>query len=206
VILSDRTIESLLSTGGLKIHPIDEKSIQPASVDCRLGNDFLVVDGNHMDVITMRDEIRYRRIEADEITLPAHSFLLATTREYVELPDDLTAFVEGRSSIGRMGLFIQNAGWVDPGFRGRITLELYNANALPIRLESGRRICQLVFCRMDGKARRPYAGKYQDQSMAEGSRVFRDEDAAGSGSAAGPGNSAAPTPAAPPRSAAGPRG
>jgi dCTP deaminase len=98
------------------------------------------------------------------------------TREFIRLPANITAFVEGRSSIGRIGLFIQNAGWVDPGFEGTITLELYNANRLPIRLTSGRRICQIVFARMDGPASRPYAGKYQHQMDAVGSRVFQERD------------------------------
>jgi dCTP deaminase len=96
--------------------------------------------------------------------------------EYVRLPHNLTAFVEGRSSIGRIGLFIQNAGWVDPGFEGQITLELYNANSLPIRLEAGRRICQLVFCRMDQAADAPYQGKYQGQRNATGSQVSKDRE------------------------------
>jgi len=96
--------------------------------------------------------------------------------EYVRLPNNLTAFVEGRSSIGRIGLFIQNAGWVDPGFEGRITLELYNASSLPIMLQAGRRICQLVFCSMDREAEKPYAGKYQGQKKAVGSRVYLDQD------------------------------
>jgi dCTP deaminase len=86
----------------------------------------------------------------------------------------MTAFVEGRSSVGRMGLFIQNAGWVDPGFKGEITLELYNANSLPIRLEAGRRICQLVLCSMDKPALKPYSGKYQGQMKSTGSRVYLD--------------------------------
>jgi len=101
---------------------------------------------------------------------------LAVTRETIRLPDNITAFVEGRSSIGRIGLFIQNAGWVDPGFMGTITLELYNANRLPIRLTSGRRICQIVFAFMDGPADSPYRGKYQNQRDAVGSRVFLDRD------------------------------
>jgi dCTP deaminase len=75
-----------------------------------------------------------------------------------------------------MGLFIQNAGWVDPGFEGEITLELYNANRLPIRLEKGRRICQLVFAQMDDIALNPYQGKYQGQRKAMGSRIFMDEE------------------------------
>ena len=81
-----------------------------------------------------------------------------------------------RSSIGRIGLFIQNAGWVDPGFKGQITLELYNANSLPIRLRVGRRICQLVFCKMDQQAKNPYDGKYQGQRFSTGSRVFMDSE------------------------------
>lgn len=176
MILSDKTIQTYLSEGKLVIDPIEENSIQPASVDCTLGDDFLLIDENSMGVLTMREEIKYRTIKANEITLPPHSFLLATTREEVALPDDLTAFVEGRSSIGRMGLFIQNAGWVDPGFKGRITLELYNANSLPIKLEAGRRICQLVFCKMSSPASQPYQGKYQGQNSTVGSRVFQDLD------------------------------
>jgi dCTP deaminase len=78
-----------------------------------------------------------------------------------------------------MGLFIQNAGWVDAGFEGRITLELYNANSAPIKLESGRRICQLVFCKMDQPAMRPYQGKYQKQTESVGSRVFKDTEVNG---------------------------
>ena len=125
--------------------------------------------------ITFDKEISYREITGSHITIPAHSFLLATTMEYIKLPNGLTAFVEGRSSVGRMGLFIQNAGWVDAGFEGRITLELYNANSLPIRLDAGRRVCQLVFCQMDQPASVPYQGKYQGQLQSVGSRIFRIE-------------------------------
>lgn len=96
--------------------------------------------------------------------------------EYFSLPDDLTAFVEGRSSLGRMGLFIQNAGWVDPGFEGEITLELFNANRCAIELHTGRRVGQLVFAQMDAPAQRPYRGKYQGQRGATGSRVFKDRE------------------------------
>ena len=84
--------------------------------------------------------------------------------------------VEGRSSLGRLGLFIQNAGWVDPGFHGEITLELFNANRCAIKLQAGRRIGQLVFARMDRAAQNPYRGKYQGQRGATGSRVFLDEE------------------------------
>lgn len=176
MILSDKTLKSLLKSGELVVSPIDEKSIQPASIDCRLGDHFLVIEDNHMHVITLGEEIKYREIEGDSITIPPHSFILATTQEYIKMPNNLTAFVEGRSSIGRIGLFIQNAGWVDPGFEGRITLELYNASSLPIKLESGKRICQLVFCKMDSAADKPYEGKYQRQQRTVGSRIFQDTD------------------------------
>lgn len=176
MILSDKTLKGMIATGELVVTPIDEKSIQPASIDCRLGDHFLLVEDNQMDIITLDAEIKYREITSDSITIPPHSFLLATTQEYVEVPNNLTAFVEGRSSIGRIGLFIQNAGWVDPGFKGRITLELYNAGSLPIKLQAGKRICQLVFCSMDQSAENPYMGKYQGQKVTVGSRVFQDKD------------------------------
>lgn len=174
MILSDKTLKAMLANGSLVVDPITEESIQPASIDCRLGDHYLLIEDTHMDILTLDTEIKYREIEADSITIPPHTFLLATIAEYVKLPNDLTAFVEGRSSIGRIGLFIQNAGWVDPGFEGRITLELYNANSLPIKLQKGRRICQLVFAKMDQAAENPYRGKYQGQEKSVGSRVFLD--------------------------------
>lgn len=165
----------MIKEGSLVVDPLSDESIQPASIDCRLGDHFLLVEDTAMDIITLDSEIHYREIEGDSITIPPHSFLLATTKEYVKLPNSLTAFVEGRSSIGRIGLFIQNAGWVDPGFEGRITLELYNANSLPIKLQKNRRVCQLVFCTMDQGADRPYEGKYQGQKKSVGSRVYMDK-------------------------------
>ena len=176
MILSDKSLKQFLSDKTLVIDPLDESQIQPASIDCTLGTHFLTVATNHMDCIRMDAEIKYEEIVAEHITIPANSFLLATTSEYIEVPNHLTAFVEGRSSVGRMGLFIQNAGWVDAGFKGRITLELYNANQLPIKLFSGRRICQLVFCEMDQAAEKPYRGKYYGQKQSVGSRIFLDKD------------------------------
>lgn len=176
MILSDLTLKKMIQSRELVVEPLTEESVQPASVDCRLGNHFLVVEDFNMKTIDLDSEIIYREYEGETITLPPHSFLLATTMEWVKLPNDLTAFVEGRSSIGRLGLFIQNAGWVDPGFEGNITLELYNANSLPIQLHAGRRICQLVFCKMDQAAANPYRGKYQGQRRSVGSRVFRDKE------------------------------
>ena len=177
MILSDKKLTEMIESKELIVDPLSEEAIQPASIDCRLGNSFLVVENINRPSLRLDSEIEYREIESDTITIAPHSFLLATTMEYIELPDNLTSFVEGRSSIGRIGLFIQNAGWVDPGFKGNITLELYNANSLPIELKAGRRICQLVFCQMDQTAENPYRGKYQGQRRATGSRVFKDSEA-----------------------------
>ena len=156
MILSDTTLKKMLESGELLVDPITPEQIQPASIDLRLSDHFLKVNENTLEVIRLDSELKYEELNQSEIVIPPHSFLLATTREYIRLPNDLTAFVEGRSSIGRIGLFIQNAGWVDPGFEGNITLELYNANRLPIRLQEGRRICQLVSPRMDQVAERPF--------------------------------------------------
>ena len=179
MILSDQTILRMLEEKSLAIEPLEPRQIQPASVDVRLGNTFSVVEDSSTGIITLDREIRYKTIRTDRYLLLPGQFVLATTMEYISLPNDLTAFVEGRSSLGRMGLFIQNAGWVDPGFRGEITLELYNANRCAIELTAGRRVGQLVFARMDAPALRPYDGKYQGQRGATGSRVYLDEEERG---------------------------
>ena len=165
MILSDKTIKRMLDEKSLVVEPLEQNQIQPASVDIRLGDTFSVVEDSSSGIITMDRQIQYKT-----------QFVLATTMEYISLPDNLTAFVEGRSSLGRMGLFIQNAGWVDPGFQGEITLELFNANRCAIELTSGRRVGQLVFARMDASAIQPYNGKYQGQRGATGSRVFLDAE------------------------------
>lgn len=176
MILSDKTILEMIEEGTLKISPIEDCQVQPASVDIRLGNTFSIVEDSPSGIITLENEIKYKTITTDTYILLPNQFVLATTMEYFDLPNDLTAFVEGRSSLGRMGLFIQNAGWVDPGFKGEITLELYNANRCAIELKAGRRVGQLVFAKMDDEALNPYNGKYQGQTGATGSRVFMDKE------------------------------
>ena len=114
MILSDRTLFKMLEEGTLSITPLDKEQVQPASVDIRLGDTFSIVEDLSTGIITLKDEVRYKTINTDTYILLPGQFVLATTMEYVSLPDNLTAFVEGRSSLGRLGLFIQNAGWVDP--------------------------------------------------------------------------------------------
>lgn len=176
MILSDKTLMKMLEEKTLIVEPIEKEQIQPASIDIRLGNTFSIVEDTSTGIINLENEIKYKTITSDSYILLPNQFVLATTMEYFDLPDDLTAFVEGRSSLGRMGLFIQNAGWVDPGFKGEITLELYNANRCAIELKAGRRVGQLVFAKMDETALNPYNGKYQGQRGATGSRVFMDKE------------------------------
>ncbi len=176
LILSDKTIAAMLQDKRLVITPLEKAQIQPASVDIRLGNTFGIVEDSPEGIITMDSKIAYKTLTTDRYVLLPGQFVLATTMEYVALPDNLTAFVEGRSSLGRMGLFIQNAGWVDPGFEGEITLELFNANKCAIELRAGRRVGQLVFAEMDEAALNPYNGKYQGQKGATGSKVYMDTE------------------------------
>lgn len=176
MILSDKSIKKILQDKTLVITPLEESQIQPASVDIRLGDTFSIVEDSPSGMINLDVKTEYKTIKTDKYVLLPGQFVLATTVEYFELPDDLTAFVEGRSSLGRIGLFIQNAGWVDPGFKGEITLELFNANRCAIELTAGKRVGQLVFAKMDEKAQNPYRGKYQGQRGATGSKVFMDAE------------------------------
>ncbi|MEX2016251.1 MAG: dCTP deaminase [Candidatus Hydrogenedentales bacterium] len=175
MILSDGTIRRLIEKGDLSIDPWNPAQLEPASVDLRLGNTFLTPKAT-VGICSMSHPPEYDTVTAEEFIVPTRGFVLATTLEVVRLPNYLTAFVEGRSSVGRLGLFIQNAGWVDPGFEGAITLELYNANSAPVRIEAGRRICQLVIAQADAPVERPYQGKYQGQRVTTGSRIHMDSE------------------------------
>lgn len=174
MILSDSEIKQVLKEKSLLIDPIEENQIQPASVDIRLGDSFCMLNDCKSGIINTREKPEYINITREKIILFPGQFILGTTMEYIKLPDSLTAFVEGRSSLGRLGIFVQNAGWVDPGFEGEITLELFNASRFSIELHSGDRIAQLVFAKMERSADKPYGGKYNGQRGATGSRVFMD--------------------------------
>lgn len=179
MVLSDGTIEMMIKRKTIIYRSKRPPAIQPASLDLRLGNYFLDININHTPVIDMQKEIKYRETyieDSDFYMLMPGEFVLAHTDEYIGLPTDICAKVDGRSSIGRQGLFIQNAGFVDPNFEGQITLELYNANKVPIKLRPGHRICQLVFYRMDLPANNPYQGKYQGQTKAQGSLKHLDQE------------------------------
>ncbi|MFT5171293.1 MAG: dCTP deaminase, partial [Candidatus Marinamargulisbacteria bacterium] len=104
MILSDITLNEMIEKETLTVSPLAKDAIQPGSIDCRLGSHYLVIDDNTNGIISMKKSLKYREINGDSIIIAPHSFILATTMEYVKLPKYLSAFVEGRSSIGRMGL------------------------------------------------------------------------------------------------------
>ena len=187
-ILSDKTIKEYLKEGKIVIDPLkDEQQIQPSSVDMRLGDEFKVFKVIRKPYIDPKDEediAEYMESstvpEGEAFIIHPNEFALATTQEYVKVPDDLVARVEGRSSMGRLGVTMHvTAGYVDPGFEGRITLEISNIGAMPVALYPGQRVCQLVFETMTTPAELPYGhpkrnSNYMKQLKPESSRVKLD--------------------------------
>lgn len=185
MILSDGSIRALVESGRLVLEPITPDQIQPASVDVRLGPRFLVFR-NHtvsaIDPFEMPSDLMQPVDVAQDTPFILHpgEFVLGSTVERVGMPDDLVARVEGKSSLGRVGLLIHaTAGFVDPGFSGQITLELSNVSPLPVKLWPGMRIGQLSFHTLDRPSERPYGhpelgSKYIDQEGPVGSRYSRN--------------------------------
>ena len=185
MVLSDRSIAEALASGRLLIEPIAETALQPASVDIRLDREFRVFR-NHRDAyIDVREPVQslteLESIEDDEpFVLHPGEFVLGSTLERVRLPDDLVARVEGKSSLGRLGLLVHaTAGYVDPGWDGHLTMELSNVSNLPIRLYYGMKIGQLSFLQLTTPADRPYGSpelrsKYQGQTGPTASRGYAD--------------------------------
>lgn len=175
MILSDKTLRSQILKGKL-VKNVNLHNIQPSSVDITLSNSFAKMRKTGK-TYELKDELPYETFEdVDYVVIHPHEFILATTEEHFVFPDDVCGFVEGRSSIGRLGLFIQNAGWIDAGFEGEITLELYNASENTYILRAGQRVGQVVFAKMDDYAEHPYRGKYQGQTGATPSRISEDEN------------------------------
>jgi dCTP deaminase len=161
-VLSDGTIRALVEAGHIRIEPWDPGMVQPASVDLRLGNSFRVFHNHRITAVDLRDppsELTEPVIVEDDGTFVIHpgEFCLGRTAEWVELPDDVVARIEGKSSLGRLGLVVHaTAGFCDPGWRGTLTLELANFNSVPIILRPGLPIAQLSFMALDRPAERPY--------------------------------------------------
>jgi len=176
-MLSDHDIKEALASGHLIIKPsIPDNAIQPASIDLHLGDSFWVFppsDEIFDPFNPIADNIAQREpIISQEFDIQPNQFVLATTTEYVKLDETLVARIEGKSSLGRLGLFVHiTAGFIDPGFGGTITLELLNVSGRPLRLHAGMKIAQLSIQELISPADRPYGhpelgSKYQGQSVA----------------------------------------
>ena len=187
-ILSDKTIKEYITDKKLVIDPLlDEKQIQPSSVDMRLGEEFKVFKVIRKAYIDPKDEENLSSYmesttvkKGDAFIIHPNEFALATTLEYVKIPDNLVARVEGRSSMGRLGVTMHvTAGFIDPGFEGNITLEISNIGAMPVALYPGQRVCQIVFETMTTPSEKPYGhpdrnSKYMGQTSPESSRIKLD--------------------------------
>jgi dCTP deaminase len=196
-VLSDGTILELVDQGRIRIDPWDPSLVQPASVDLRLGDSFRVFHNHRASAIDLRqppDNLTEEVLVSPEESFVIHpgEFCLGRTLEWVELPGDIVARIEGKSSLGRLGLIVHaTAGFCDPGWRGTLTLELNNLTRVPIKLYPGLLIAQLSFMALDRPALRPYGSPelgshYQGQQAATESRYegVRDGGAAGAGSSA----------------------
>lgn len=185
MLLSDRDIRSELDSGRIGLDPLDLGMVQPSSVDVRLDRFFRLFDNHkyqHIDPALDQPELtRLVEVEADEaFVLHPGEFVLGATFEMVSLPDDVAARLEGKSSLGRLGLLTHStAGFIDPGFSGHVTLELSNVATLPITLWPGMKIGQLCFFRLSSPAEHPYGSekygsRYQGQRGPTASRSFQN--------------------------------
>src|SRR5437868_2718145 len=189
MVLSDRTIARLLEEGRIEIEPYDAELLQPSSVDVRVDRFFRVFHNNRYPYINVKEEQEEltELVEVDGETpfiLHPGEFVLGSTLERVRLPDDLVARLEGKSSLGRLGLLIHStAGFIDPGWDGHVTLELSNVANLPITIYYGMKIGQLSFVQLTEPAETPYGAdglgsKYQGQQGPTPSRYYKNFEAA----------------------------
>ena len=187
MILSDRTVREQLAAGRIAIEPFDDSLIQPSSIDVRISNLFRVFRNHTTGIIDVKRDMTslLELIEMPEdgsepFMLHPGEFALGSTMERIALPDDLVARIEGKSSLGRLGLLIHStAGFIDPAWDGHITLELSNVNTIPITLYAGMRIGQLSFFPLSSPAEHPYGSpelgsSYQGQTGPTPSRYRLD--------------------------------
>lgn len=192
MILADHEIKTLLKAETIGLESPDQKfwqNIGPSSLDLRLGQHFKIYEHTRFACLDPADPTTFENCarivtlknNQESFIIQPHDFVLGVTLEKIRLPADLVARVEGRSSLGRLGIIIHStAGFVDPGFAGTITLEITNINRLPVALYPEMRVCQLAFEKMQSPARVPYAAKktqkYQNQVFPEISRITRDPE------------------------------
>ncbi len=184
-VLSDRTIRDELKKGQIVIDPFDDSAVQPASVDLRLNDSFRVFRGTSRPFIDVRQPVDdltelIQIAEEEPFIIQPGTFFLGSTLETITLPDDIVGRVDGKSSLGRLGLLVHaTAGYIDPGWTGTLTLELSNQSQMPIALYLGMRIAQISFQRLSTAVDRPYGSpelgsKYQGQTGPTPSRISEE--------------------------------
>jgi dCTP deaminase len=188
MLLSDKDIKKYIKSRKIKIKPKPnfEKQLGPASLDIRLGYEFLVFNYSQKTYVDPKNPETFKNLTTfiklkknENFVLQPRQFVLASTLEEIELPDDIAAKIEGRSSWGRLGLIVHStAGYIDPGFKGKLTLELNNIGMLPILLYPEVKICQLAFELLSSPAEVPYykrkSSKYFGDKKVQGSKIYKD--------------------------------
>ena len=183
MLLSDKDIRAQIEAGRIGLEPLDMALIQPSSMDVRLDRFFRLFDNHKYPFIDPREQqddlTRFVEVDKDEaFILHPGEFVLGSTFEFVSLPNDIAARLEGKSSLGRLGLLTHStAGFVDPGFQGHVTLELSNTATLPIKLWPGMKIGQLCFFQLSSESENPYGSskygsRYQGQRGPTASRSY----------------------------------
>lgn len=190
MILSDKEIKKYIREGRIKIKPKPnfEKQMRPASLDFRLGREFRVFNHIKNPFIDPRNSETFKNLTQlvkignnKPFVLQPNQFVLAVTLEEISVPSDIGARIEGRSSWGRLGLIVHStAGYIDPGFEGRLTLEMSNIGMLPILLYPGMRICQIAFEELSSPAEKTYPqkkdSKYFGDKIPQESRIYKDSE------------------------------
>jgi dCTP deaminase len=183
MILSDKDIFKRIKRAKIKIEPFAKDCVQPSTVDLHLASQLQVFDNWQTGVVDVKEKAetsRIVKIAKEGFIIHPGEFLLGSTIEKITLPDDIAAKLEGRSSLGRLGLIIHaTAGYVDPGFSGWLTFELSNLSRLPIRIYAGMKIAQICFFQMSSRVLHPYGSKklgskYQNQKGPTASRAWMD--------------------------------
>jgi dCTP deaminase len=186
MILSDCDIKKVLKEGRLVVKPLDDpdEQIQPCWIDLRLGNEFRIFKPTSVSIVDTKTPVdgyteKIRIKDGEPFVMHPGEFVLGMVKEYIKMPDDLMGVVDGRSSLGRLGIIVHTtSAGINPGWEGEFTLEMSNVGKIPVTLYPGMRICKLVLHKLSSPAERPYNmrknAKYQKQSGIDESKIFKD--------------------------------
>lgn len=183
MILSDKDIREAIKNGKIGVENLPEDRVQAAWVDLSLGNEFGLFKQTSQPYIDVKKSVDHtEKIIVDDnepFILHPDEFVLAQVKEKIRLPADMAAYIDGRSSLGRIGLVVHvTSGFVDPGFSGRLVLEMTNVGKMPVAIHPGMKICKLVFFKLTSGAEKPYFmredAKYKDQDSITSTKIHKD--------------------------------